>query len=740
MMARDIQKKPAAPERLLDRLGRDLTAEARDNKLDPTIGRDEEIRRTIAILSRRTKNNPVLIGEPGVGKTAIAEGLAQRIARGDVPQCLRDRQIVALDIGALVAGTKYVGTLEERLKGILQEVTDAEGRIVLFVDEIHTIVGAGASEQSSTDVANLLKPMLARGELRCIGATTPDEYRRHIEKDPALERRFQQVYVEQPSVEDTVSILRGLKACYEAHHEVRITDSALVAAATLADRYIADRFLPDKAIDLVDEAAAQLKLEIASKPLEIEELDRRILQLEMERLSLQAESADAPARERCAAIDAEIERCRQAREPLSQQWESEKASLAAVGEAKADIERLEAEINAARRDYNLTLAAELEYGELTRLQGRLAALESDLARTQTSDRNLLREAVTEADIAALAARWTGIPVGKLVESEKEKLLGLRAALQARVIGQTEAVTAVANAIQLARTGLSDPGRPVASFMFLGPTGVGKTELAKALAALLFDTEAAIVRIDMSEYADRHSSARLIGAPPGYAGYEEGGQLTESVRRRPYAVVLFDEIEKAHPEIFNVLLQVLDDGRLTDGKGRTVSFKHAIVIMTSNLGAQQILEIADDETRYDEMRDRVLAILRSAFRPEFLNRIDEPIVFRSLQRAQLQAIVEMRVREFASRLRDRHITLELTDAALDFLADTGCDPAYGARPLARAIRRELAIPLGEQLLRGELGEGDAVTVEASPDGLTFHSDSSGPSHGILVAENRSSSGV
>lgn len=717
-MPNGAQKTAAESSRqLLEQLGRDLTADARAHKLDPTVGRDEEIRRTIEILSRRTKNNPVLIGEPGVGKTAIVEGLARQIVGGDVPSCLRDRQIIGLDIGALVAGTKYVGTLEERLKGILQEVTDADGRIVLFIDEIHTIVGAGASEQSSTDVANLLKPMLARGELRCIGATTPDEYRRYIEKDAALERRFQQVRVEEPSVEDTVAILRGLKTYYESHHGVRIADSALVTAASLANRYISDRFLPDKAIDLVDEAAARLKLELAAKPPEIETLDGKITCLERERCSLQEES-DAAAQERCAAIDAELATCLAAREPLVERWEAEKEPLAAIQAVKAEIERVRGEIEAAKGDYNLTMAAELEYGELARLQQQLQDCEDKVAAAAAGSLHLRPEAVTTADIARTIARQTRIPVGKLVASEQEKMLDLHESLQGQVVGQRDAVIAVANAVRLARTGLTDPDRPVASFLFLGPTGVGKTELAKALAARLFDTEAALIRIDMSEYADKHSCARLIGAPPGYVGYEAGGQLTEAVRRRPFAVLLFDEVEKAHPEIFDVLLQVLDDGRLTDGRGRTVDFKNSIIIMTSNLGAQQILEVADDESRYDEMRDRVLQLLPQVFRPEFLNRIDETIVFRALQRPQLRSIVEIQIRGFAQRLGDRQLTLELTDGALDFLVDAGFDPAYGARPLQRAIRRELAVPISEQLLRGRIQEGDAIVVDApGTDGTT-----------------------
>ncbi|MGB3788441.1 MAG: ATP-dependent chaperone ClpB, partial [Phormidesmis sp.] len=604
----------------LQKYGRDLTEYAREGRLDPVIGRDDEIRRTIQILSRRTKNNPVLIGEPGVGKTAIAEGLAQRIVRGDVPQSLQDRTLISLDMGALIAGAKYRGEFEERLKAVLKEVTESSGQIVLFIDEIHTVVGAGAS-QGALDAGNLLKPMLARGELRCIGATTLDEYRQHIEKDAALERRFQQVYVDQPSVSDTVSILRGLKERYEVHHGVKIADSALVAAATLSTRYISDRFLPDKAIDLVDEAAAKLKMEITSKPEELDEIDRKILQLEMERLSLQKET-DPGSIERLEKLEEELANLKEEQGELSAQWQSEKDTIGNIQAIKEEIDRVNVEIEQAERGYDLSKAAELKYGKLTELQEKLTQAEAALAATQVSGKTLLREEVTEADIAEIISKWTGIPLSKLVESEMQKLLNLEGELHQRVIGQDEAVTAVADSIQRSRAGLADPDRPMASFIFLGPTGVGKTELAKALASYLFDTEAAMVRIDMSEYMEKHSVSRLVGAPPGYVGYDEGGQLTEAVRRRPFAVILFDEIEKAHPDVFNILLQVLDDGRITDSQGRTVDFTNSIIIMTSNIGSQYILDIAGDDTRYDEMRSRVTDALRKQFRPEFLNRIDE----------------------------------------------------------------------------------------------------------------------
>ena len=596
----------------LEKYGRDLTAYAREGKLDPVIGRDDEIRRTIQILSRRTKNNPVLIGEPGVGKTAIAEGLAQRIVRGDVPQSLQDRTLISLDMGALIAGAKYRGEFEERLKAVLKEVTESSGQIVLFIDEIHTVVGAGAT-QGAMDAGNLLKPMLARGELRCIGATTLDEYRKHIEKDAALERRFQQVYVDQPTVEDTVSILRGLKERYEVHHGVQISDSALVAAATLSTRYISDRFLPDKAIDLVDEAAAKLKMEITSKPEELDEVDRRILQMEMERLSLQKES-DPASVERLERIERELADQKEEQAELSTQWEAEKSTIAQVQTIKEEIDRVNVEIEQAERATELSKAAELKFGKLPELQNKLAEAEQALNASQISGKTLLREEVTESDIAEIISKWTGIPLSKLVASEMEKLLNLENELHERVIGQDEAVTAVADSIQRSRAGLADPDRPMASFIFLGPTGVGKTELGKALASYLFDTEDAIVRIDMSEYMEKHSVSRLVGAPPGYVGYDEGGQLTEAVRRRPFSVILFDEIEKAHPDVFNILLQVLDDGRITDSQGRKVDFTNTIIIMTSNIGSQFILDIAGDDTKYDEMNARVTDALRDTFRP------------------------------------------------------------------------------------------------------------------------------
>jgi ATP-dependent Clp protease ATP-binding subunit ClpB len=692
----------------LEKYGRDLTQSAREGKLDPVIGRDDEIRRTIQILSRRTKNNPVLIGEPGVGKTAIAEGLAQRIVSGDVPQSLKDRKLIALDMGALIAGAKYRGEFEERLKAVLKEVTDSQGTIILFIDEIHTVVGAGAT-QGAMDAGNLLKPMLARGELRCIGATTLDEYRKYIEKDAALERRFQQVFVDQPTVEDTISILRGLKERYEVHHGVKISDSALVAAATLSTRYISDRFLPDKAIDLVDEAAAKLKMEITSKPEELDEVDRKILQLEMERLSLQKES-DPASRDRLERLEKELADLKEEQRTLSAQWQAEKDSIGKLQALKEEIDRVNIEIQQAERDYDLNRAAELKYGKLTDLNRQLEQAESQLSQTQTTGASLLREEVTESDIAEIISKWTGIPVSKLVESEMQKLLLLEDELHQRVIGQDEAVTAVADAIQRSRAGLSDPNRPTASFIFLGPTGVGKTELAKALAAFLFDTEEAMVRIDMSEYMEKHSVSRLIGAPPGYVGYEEGGQLTEAVRRRPYSVILFDEIEKAHPDVFNVMLQILDDGRVTDSQGRTVDFRNSIIIMTSNIGSQYIFEYGGDDSRYEEMRSRVMDALRASFRPEFLNRIDDTIIFHSLQKDQLREIVKIQAKRLEQRLSDRKMSLKLSETALDFLAEVGFDPVYGARPLKRAIQRELETQIAKEILRGNFTEGDTIFVD------------------------------
>ena len=707
---------PEGKYEALEKYGRDLTEAAREGKLDPVIGRDDEIRRTIQILSRRTKNNPVLIGEPGVGKTAIAEGLAQRILAGDVPQSLKDRKLIALDMGALIAGAKFRGEFEERLKAVLKEVTDSRGQIILFIDEIHTVVGAGAT-QGAMDAGNLLKPMLARGELRCIGATTLDEYRKYIEKDAALERRFQQVYVDQPSVEDTVSILRGLKERYEVHHGVKISDSALVAAATLSTRYISDRFLPDKAIDLVDEAAARLKMEITSKPEELDEIDRKILQLEMERLSLQKES-DRASRERLERLERELADLKEDQRALNAQWQSEKDVIERIQGIKKEIERVDVEIQQAERNYDLNRAAELKYGKLTQLQASLQEAESHLAATQTSGKSLLREEVTEADIAEIISKWTGIPISKLVESEMEKLLHLEDELHHRVVGQHEAVTAVADAIQRSRAGLSDPNRPTASFIFLGPTGVGKTELAKALAAYLFDTEDALVRIDMSEYMEKHAVSRLIGAPPGYVGYEEGGQLTESIRRRPYAVILFDEIEKAHPDVFNVMLQILDDGRVTDAQGHTVDFKNCVIIMTSNIGSQYILDVAGDDSQYEEMQSRVMDAMRTSFRPEFLNRIDEIIIFHALQKHELRHIVQLQTKRLEQRLADRKMPLKLSDAALDFLAEVGYDPVFGARPLKRAIQRELETQIAKGILRGEFNDGDTIFVDVENERLAF----------------------
>jgi ATP-dependent Clp protease ATP-binding subunit ClpB len=700
----------------LEKYGRDLTELAMSGKLDPVIGRDDEIRRTIQILSRRTKNNPVLIGEPGVGKTAIAEGLAQRIVAGDVPESLRDRQLISLDMGALIAGAKYRGEFEERLKSVLKEVTDSQGQIILFIDEIHTVVGAGAT-QGAMDAGNLLKPMLARGELRCIGATTLDEYRKYIEKDAALERRFQQVFIDQPSIEDTISILRGLKERYEVHHGVKISDSALVAAATLSTRYISDRFLPDKAIDLVDESAAKLKMEITSKPEELDEIDRKILQLEMERLSLKNES-DRASQDRLGRLEKELADFKEEQSSLNAQWQAEKQVIDKIQTVKEEIDRVNNEVQRAERDYDLNRAAELKYGSLTNLQRQLEEAESNLTQAQTTGHPMLRDEVTEADIAEIIGKWTGIPVSKLVQSEMDKLLHLEDELHQRVIGQDEAVTAVSDAIQRSRAGLADPNRPIASFIFLGPTGVGKTELAKALAAFMFDTEDAIVRIDMSEYMEKHSVSRLVGAPPGYVGYDEGGQLTESVRRRPYAVVLFDEIEKAHPDVFNIMLQILDDGRVTDSQGRTVDFKNTLIIMTSNIGSQFILDLAGDDSRYIEMQTRVLETLRSSFRPEFLNRIDEHIIFHSLRKDELRRIVKLQVKRLEKRLQDRKMTLKLSEPALDLLAEVGYDPVYGARPLKRTIQRELETTLAKGILGGSFSDGDTIFVDVLNERLHF----------------------
>ncbi len=700
----------------LEKYGRDLTQFAREGKLDPVIGRDDEIRRTIQILSRRTKNNPVLIGEPGVGKTAIAEGLAQRIVSGDVPESLRDRKLIALDMGALIAGAKYRGEFEERLKAVLKEVTESKGQLILFIDEIHTVVGAGAT-QGAMDAGNLLKPMLARGELRCIGATTLDEYRKYIEKDAALERRFQQVYVDQPSVEDSISILRGLRERYELHHGVNISDNALIAAATLSARYIADRFLPDKAIDLIDEAAAKLKMEKTSKPEELDEVDRKILQLEMERLSLQKET-DSASRDRLERLDRELADLKETQSTLNAQWQAEKGVMDQIQTLKEEMDQLNIQIQQAERDYDLNRAAELKYGKLAGLNRQLQEAEAKLSSTQSSGKSLLQKEVTESDIAEIISKWTGIPISKLVESEMQKLLHLEDDLHKRVIGQQEAVTAVADAIQRSRAGLADPNRPTASFIFLGPTGVGKTELAKALAAYLFDTEEAMVRIDMSEYMEKHTVSRLIGAPPGYVGYDEGGQLTEAIRRRPYAVILFDEIEKAHPDVFNVMLQILDDGRVTDAQGHKVDFKNTVIIMTSNVGSQFILDLAGDDNRYDEMRSRVMDAMRTSFRPEFLNRIDEIIIFHALQKSELRQIVKLQTLRLGDRLADRKMALKLSDSALDFIAEVGYDPVFGARPLKRAIQRELETQIAKAILRGEFTNGDTIFVDVENERLAF----------------------
>ncbi|MDX2098815.1 MAG: ATP-dependent chaperone ClpB [Leptolyngbyaceae cyanobacterium bins.59] len=726
---RVTDQSPESRYAALEKYGRDLTDQARDGKLDPVIGRDDEIRRVIQVLSRRSKNNPVLIGEPGVGKTAIAEGLSQRIVNGDVPESLKGRRLISLDMGSLIAGAKYRGEFEDRLRAVLKEVIESDGQTILFIDELHTVVGAGAT-QGTMDAGNLLKPMLARGELRCIGATTLDEYRKYIEKDAALERRFQQVVVDQPTVEDTISILRGLKDRYEVHHAVKITDSALVAAATLSSRYITDRFLPDKAIDLVDEAAAKLKMEITSKPVELEAIDRRVMQLKMEQLSLKGEEQRGggglfrPARERLDRIEQEILELEDKQHLLSEQWQTEKELLDGITNLRDQENQVRVQLEQAERKgelgdlQELAKASELRYGRLPKLQQERESKEAILLEIQSRGAALLREQVTEADIAEIVAKWTGIPVNRLLESERQKLLQLESVLHKRVIGQVEAVEAVAAAIRRARAGMKDPNRPIGSFLFMGPTGVGKTELARALAQALFDSDDAIVRLDMSEYMEKHSVSRLVGAPPGYVGYEEGGQLSEAIRRKPYSVVLLDDVEKAHPDVFNILLQVLDDGRITDSQGRLVDFRNTVIVMTSNIGGDHILDISGDDDRYEEMQTRVLDALRSHFRPEFLNRVDELILFHALRREELRQIVRIQLQRIQRLLMDQKITLDMTEAAQDHIAEAGFDPTYGARPLKRAIQRELENPLSVKILENAFTEGDTIVIDCTDNYLTF----------------------
>jgi ATP-dependent Clp protease ATP-binding subunit ClpB len=713
---------PEEKYQALEKYSRDLTDLARKGKLDPVIGRDDEIRRVIQVLSRRTKNNPVLIGEPGVGKTAIVEGLALRIVNGDVPEGLKEKRLVALDLGALVAGAKFRGEFEDRLKAVLKEVTEASGQIILFIDELHTLVGAGAAE-GAMDASNMLKPALARGELRCVGATTLDEYRKRVEKDPALERRFQPIYVGEPSVEDTIAILRGLKERYEVHHGVRITDGAIIAAATLSHRYISDRFLPDKAIDLIDEAASRLRIEIDSMPIEIDEVERKILQLEIERQALKREQ-DKASKGRLAQLEREIHNLRETADGLKGHWKNEKESIQRIRELKEKIEATKVEEQQAQRKGDLNRAAELRYGTLTQLQKEMEAANQKLAELQ-KDQKMLKEEVDAEDVAEVVAKWTGIPVAKMLEGDIQKLLKMEDRLKARVVGQESAIHAVSNAVRRARAGLQDQNRPIGSFIFLGPTGVGKTELCRALAEFLFDDEQAMVRLDMSEFMEKHSVSRLIGAPPGYVGYEEGGYLTEAVRRRPYSVVLFDEIEKAHPEVFNALLQILEDGRMTDGQGRTVDFKNTVIIMTSNLGSQYIQDLAG--TNRKEMERQVMAALRDAFKPEFLNRVDEIIIFNSLGREEIKSIVEIQLKRLRQNLASRKMALEITDRAKALIADKGYDPVYGARPLKRTIQRLIQDPLAVKILEGEFKEGDRIKIDSDGEEMIFR-------HGGTVADN------